>query len=428
MLCWLRSRRPRITTATTPCRPPPSYGPTKSGNGRSWSLAYVRPFPSSSPSAPTIAAHRSGPAIWLRCVLAGKIADVTLPAGTVPIIYLPGVSRATLRATEECPHEFKPLAELQYRGVIWSQANAKDWTIAAYLQTEKGGLHLTIARDQATTISLRRAVEKLADVPLADLQAKSAAGELNGNYFDSLVSDDLVDDLLSWISRPKETRNHWEPDRWETLRTRCIADYGFDPARDGELVGAEKLGIQPKPVWKTAWKRYAVAPARYPGLEALLTKAKPPSKGSLFVHPEEFWPQDNEAEEAELRKELLELPSLPLATARQTLTGLERKHGGRREWVWAKLNQSPLASAIQHLAALASVTAAPLAGGTLADMVKAYTDGGWKADAAVLDALAAVNKPADQEAVNTAVAHVYSRAWWTSSLMSSARVMSRASP
>ena len=196
-------------------------------------------------------------------------------------------------------------------------------------------------------------MEKLADAPLADLQAKSAAGELNGNYFDSLVSDDLVDDLLSWLSHPKETRNRWEPGRWETLCSRCLADYGFDPARDGELVGAEKLGTQPKAVWKTAWKRYAVAPARYPGLEALLRKAKPPSKGSLFVHAEEFWPQDNEAEEAELRKELLELPSAPVASARQTLIGLEQKHGSRREWVWAKLNQSPLASAIQHLATLA---------------------------------------------------------------------------
>ena len=152
---------------------------------------------------PYDATHRTGPAIWLRCVLAGKIADVALPTGTVPIIYLPGVSRATLRATEDCPHELKPLAELQYRGVIWSQANAKDWTVAAYLQTEKGGLNLTVARDQATATSLRRAVEKLADVPLADLQAKSAAGELNGNYFDSLVSDDLVDDLLSWMSQPE---------------------------------------------------------------------------------------------------------------------------------------------------------------------------------------------------------------------------------
>ena len=141
--------------------------------------------------------------------------------------------------------------------MIWLQANSKDWTLAAYLQTEKGGLHLTVARDQATGISLRRAVEKLADAPLTDLQAKSAAGELNGNYFDSLVSDDLVDDLLSWMSQPKETRSKWESGRWETLCSRCIADYGFYPARDGELVGAEKLGMQPKAVWKTARKRYS---------------------------------------------------------------------------------------------------------------------------------------------------------------------------
>jgi hypothetical protein len=358
---------------------------------------------------PYDAAHRSGPAIWLRCVLAGKIAGITLPTGTVPIIYMPGVSRATLRATEDCPQELKPLAELQYRGVIWSQANAKDWTVTAYLQTEKGGLHLTVAKDQATATSLRRAVEKLADAPLADLVVKSAAGELNGNYFDSLVSDDLVDDLLSWMSHPKEARSRWEPGRWETLCSRCQADYGFDPVRDGELVGAEKLGVQPKPLWRTAWKRYAVAPARYPGLDGLLRKAKPQPKGgaSLFVDADEFWPQDNEAEEANLRKELLELSSSPLATARQTLTGLEQKHGCRREWVWAKLNQSPMASAIQHLATLASVTASALTGGTLADMVTAYTEDGWKADAAVLDALAAVTKPADMEAVNTAIAHVY---------------------
>jgi hypothetical protein len=337
---------------------------------------------------PFDAAHRSGPALWLRCVLAGKVAAVTLPPGTVPIIYLPGVSRATLRATEDCPQELKPLAELQYSGVIWSQVNAKDWTIAAFLQAEKGGLNLTVARDQATGTSLRRALEKLADVPLAELEARSAAGELNATYFDSLMSEDLVDDLLLWMSKPKDTRGRWEPGRWETLCGRCLADYGFDPARDGELVGAEKLGMQPKGAWKTAWKRYALTPARYPGLEALLRKAKPASKGSLFVHPEEYWPQDNEAEEAELRTQLRELPSEPVASARQALIALEQKHGCRREWVWARLNQSPLASAILHLAALATVTTTPLAGGTLADMVKAYTEGGWKADAAVLDALA----------------------------------------
>src|SRR5206468_10464325 len=143
--------------------------------------------------------------------------------------------------------------------------------------------------------SLRRAVEKLADVPLADLEAKSAAGELNGTYFDSLVSDDLVDDLLTWMSHPKEAKGRWEPGRWETLCSRCIADYGFDPARDGELAGAEKLGLQEKSVWKTAWKRFAAAPTRYGGVVELLRKVKPQPKGqSLFNQAEEFWPQDNE--------------------------------------------------------------------------------------------------------------------------------------
>jgi hypothetical protein len=69
---------------------------------------------------------RSGPAIWLRCVIAGKTDDESLPVKHTPIFYLPGVSRQDLRAVESCPDYLKPLAELQYRGVIWSQINAKD--------------------------------------------------------------------------------------------------------------------------------------------------------------------------------------------------------------------------------------------------------------------------------------------------------------
>ena len=44
-------------------------------------------------------ASRSGPAIWLRCVLAGKIGDVALSTGIVPIIYLPGGGSTTTRST-----------------------------------------------------------------------------------------------------------------------------------------------------------------------------------------------------------------------------------------------------------------------------------------------------------------------------------------
>ena len=51
---------------------------------------------------------RTGPAIWLRCVIAGKAPEVTLPGDRVPVFYLPGVSRQDLRAIEDCPDLLKP--------------------------------------------------------------------------------------------------------------------------------------------------------------------------------------------------------------------------------------------------------------------------------------------------------------------------------
>lgn len=354
-------------------------------------------------------ANRTGPAIWLRSVLSAKIPDVTWAPDAVPIIYLPGVSRATLRATEECPQELKPLAELQYRGVFWSQQNSKDWTVTAFMQTNHGGLQLKIARDAATATSIRRAIDKLIDVPVEELRTKAASGELNSTYFDSLISDDQTDDLLSWLADPKGARGRWEPTRWETLCSRCIADYGFDPARDGELVGAELLGVQDKSAWKTAWKRFAAAPSRYAGLLELLKRAKPtPKSGDLLgqLHAEP-WPQDNEAEEASLRETLTSLTSVSDGQARKNLIELESQHRNRRDWVWSKLSRAPLANAIQHLATLAEVTQSPLTGATTADMVRVYTEGGWRADAAVLDSLAAVSLPPDRDAVCAAIAHVY---------------------
>jgi hypothetical protein len=161
-----------------------------------------------------------GPAIWLRCALAGRIPDVTMPPDLVPIIYLPGVSRPTLRATEDSPPELRPLAELQYRGVFWSQSNGKDWTIAAFLQADRGGLGLDVARDRATAASIRRALGKLLDVPVVDLRAKATQGPLESEDFDALISDDPIDDLLTWLSDPKEARERWETSQWDTLCSR----------------------------------------------------------------------------------------------------------------------------------------------------------------------------------------------------------------
>jgi len=91
---------------------------------------------------------RSGPAVWLKCAIAGVLPEVQFQG--VPVVYLPGVSRAELRAIESCPRDLQPLAELQYRGVFWSQVNTKDWTVSAFLSSKNGGLGLDVAQDKAT--------------------------------------------------------------------------------------------------------------------------------------------------------------------------------------------------------------------------------------------------------------------------------------
>ena len=102
---------------------------------------------------------RTGPAIWLRCVIepavrAEKFPDLTWPADRVPVIYMPGVSRQTLRAVAECPDALKPLVELQYRGTVWTQKNGNDWTVRAFLVNDAGGMGLDVAEDRMTLQSM----------------------------------------------------------------------------------------------------------------------------------------------------------------------------------------------------------------------------------------------------------------------------------
>jgi hypothetical protein len=99
--------------------------------------------------------QRTGPAIWLRTVMDGAYREIEMPEGAVPILYLPNVCPQELRSVQECPDALKPLVELQYRGVCWTQKNGKDWTVEAFLLSGEGGLGLDVARDGATDPSIR---------------------------------------------------------------------------------------------------------------------------------------------------------------------------------------------------------------------------------------------------------------------------------
>ncbi len=349
----------------------------------------------------------TGPAIWLKCMIARTLPEANWDESLTPILYLPGVSRQELRAVEDCAKHLQPLAELQYRGTYWTQNNAKDWTVLAFLQSSDGGLGLEVARDAATLESLRRALTQLAETKVGELRGK----RLESSDFDAMRVPDPVRDLLAWMDDPTPARQRWDGGTWESFRSICRQQFGFDPEKDGEIVGAERLASGQN-AWKGVWERFAEAPRRYPKLPALLRRARPKTTGEdLFVKKASaVWPQDNEAMEAELRSALRALRDAPPAEAARKIAQLEGQHGERRTWVWAELGQARLAQALQPLVILASAAARPLAGGTPDEMGRAYAGGGWRADEAALDALASVKSAEDVEAVCAAVNAVY-RPW-----------------
>ena len=347
---------------------------------------------------------RVGPAIWLRCVIAGTDADVAVPAGCTPILYLPGVSRQDLRALDTCPDHLKPLAELQYRGVIWSQLNAKDWTILAFLKCDQGGLALDVARDNDARHAMQLALYRLLDEDLALLQGK----RLDKDYFNTLLTGgDPIRDLLQWLDQGDAFKGSRGENEWMAFVEVCKSQLAFNPDNAGVLAGAEKLAMHTGP-WAAVWQRYCEAPKRYPKIPAQIRKCQTPAF-DLFTDADTAggWPQWNEEQERNLQRDLIALNCLPAHEARKRLQDLEKQHGGRRHLVWADLGEAPLALALEHLALLAKITTHGLSTGTVEEMAAGYHHEGWRADDAVISSLSQVVNQTDDEAITSAIRAVY---------------------
>lgn len=342
--------------------------------------------------------QHQGPAIWIRCVMERLLPEVPLPEGAVPVIYMPNVSRQTLRDVEGCPDSLKPLVELQYRGTVWCQRNGKDWTVEAFFVSEDGGLELDVSKDTQTRRAMLGALVQLAVTPLSRLRGK----RLEAEDFDKLMIEDTPRNLLEWLSDPRGTREKWDESRWSAFRSRCKAEYGFDPETDGDLVGGEMLGLR-EGAWVGIWERFAEAPVLYPGIPELLQRAKP----NILIFVKETWPDENAKAEDSLRKSLVQLADVSAPQARERLGQLESEHSARRDWVWAKLGLSPLSKAIKYLAASAKYTSVSLGGDSPKAMADLYVQGGYLADNTTLQALAEVKNAADHDSVATAVRVVY---------------------
>ena len=103
----------------------------------------------------------------------------------------------------------------------------------------------------------------------------------------------------------------------------------------------------------------------------------------------------------------MKLQDLPPHDARTRLKDMDKQHKDRRELVWVELGDAPLACAMEGLGALAELTSAPLTAGATDDLAEKYCSSGWRADDAVLQALACVTDPGDFDAVKAAICSVY---------------------
>ena len=343
--------------------------------------------------------RRRGSAYWIRCVV-GRTIDVGLGSDPV-VVYLPGVSRSELRAADTCAPSLAPIAELQYRSRWFSHPNSRDWTVRSLLSHRELGLGLRVADDAATTRALTLALAPLLDEPLQRLTNV----HLDADYLLELVNDDPVLSMLAWLDDPLTYAERVGTARWTAFVQQSKAEYGLDPTTDGELTAARRLGER-KNAWKKVWKRFAETPGRYAGVVDQLRKARP---AQLIVDDRDAWPQENEQAEDALRAALEKVGNETPEAARTAIGRLAEDHSWQRGTVWADLGQAPLAFALEHLAVLAEVTAHPLSGGTVEELLADYRERGWRADDAVVRALAEAPSVADRSAVASATAAMYVR-------------------
>ena len=342
-------------------------------------------------------ARRTGPAVWLRCLVDRALDAPALPGDRVPIVHLPGVARQDLRAGGECPDGLKPLVELLFRGALWHHPNGGDWTVNAFL-TSPRTLALDVAGDRATSDALLRALPEVALTPVAQL----AGRRLEADDFDRMLAGDVVRDLLRWMGDAEATQARLGEKRWHAFCRLCRDELGFDPAREADVVAGANMA-KGEGAWAAVWERFTEAPASYGDVAALLRRSAP--AGSLRFEDRERWPDLNDEDEAAVRRALQSLPQRPHGEACETVAALEREHGARRNWVWARLDLAPLAGVLEPFAALAAGAQRSLGGAEPADVADAYAERGWQADLGAWRAVAAA-PISDEACVAAAVRHL----------------------
>ncbi len=339
-----------------------------------------------------------GPAIWLRCLI--EAPDALGLKGLVAgarqsVVLLPGISWRDLREPLTLTKSAQMLVDLQYRGDVFRQRRqARDWTVATFLRDPDQGLGLDVATDSRTDESARRALAGLLDLPLDGWRDK----RLSADDFDSLLVEDKERDLLRWIADPDAARAAFAPAAWHAFRDQVERDFKIDIDQKGSLQTAIERLARRSGAWSRVWNRLAAEPQQFRSVCDRIRETAP-KQGNLLGGLEEgdpvANPHDNALAERILTQELSDIAQLPGREAAAKIIALEERHRGRRDTLWAKLGEAPLARALEPLARLAAATETALPGDDLAGIATAYCEEGWRVDKALMETIAAAGTRED---------------------------------
>lgn len=340
--------------------------------------------------------QRIGPAVWVKCAIAYKVAD--LPTDKIPIIYLPGVARKELRAIEQCPDELKPLAELQYRGFWWATPNNnRDWTVSGFLSNQTVGLNLDIAKDAKTQVALLNVLPFL----LQERTSSLVGRRLQAKELNNLVADDPVRDILLWMNEP-HLLSEWEPTLREIFVHYCSDHFGLTPGINTPAEGAKAL-CERQGEWGSVWQRFKHMAHRLPHLIERLKAVRPQG---LALEPSQYL-SVNLDDEQSLLGQLKALAGLPEAELRGQLANLWAQHAIRSEWLWNELGLSPYLNILEALCDVADRTSSVFSGPDAITMAKAYQDDHWLADGAAINAMALAVDDSQRQVVADVLAIIY---------------------
>jgi hypothetical protein len=334
-----------------------------------------------------------GPAIWLRCLIEAPGAPGLkggIPKGALPVILLPNVSWRALREPLTLAKGLQTLVEMQYRGDVFRQRRqARDWTVATFLRDPDQGLSLKVATDSRTDEAARRTLPALLDLPLDGWRDRT----FGADDFDRLLVNDKERDLLRWIADPDSVRVAMTAASWSAFRDQIKRDYGIDLEQKGALQTAVERLARRTGAWRKVWDRMADSPQQFRPVCERIRGATQQKQGDLLPDLREADPvndpHDNALAEKVLAHDLSELATLSSREAAEKVIALEERHRARRDTLWARLGEAPLAAALEPLARLAAATERNLPGGDLAALSSAYAQDGWQVDAALMETIAA---------------------------------------